>query len=209
MFLPIRKAKTRQEFEQVALPYLDSLYGTALRLCRNERDAEDLVQDTLLRAFRFFHRFERGTNAKAWLFKILSNAFVNRYHKRQRERTVIDEAQAGDGVGLFAQPAPGRDDPERALLSQLLSDQVKQALETLPEEFRLPVVLADLEDFSYREIADMMECPVGTVMSRLYRGSRMLQRTLRDYAREHGIGEPAEPAAASAPTRLQIVKADE
>jgi RNA polymerase sigma-70 factor (ECF subfamily) len=200
------RERNRREFDDVILPHVDGLYGTALRLTRNERDAEDLVQDAVLRAFRFFHRFERGTNAKAWLFKILTNTFVNKYRKKQRERSVLDEVQADDGAALHGDH-PGNRDPETVVINRLMSDHVKQALEELPEEFRLAVVLADLEDFSYREIADIMECPIGTVMSRLYRGRRALQRLLTEAAREQGVlGEP-EPARDPA-ARLRVVKTE-
>ena len=217
MFAHGKKERIRKEFEQVALPHLDALYGTALRLTHNERDAEDLVQDTVLRGFRFFHRFERGTNAKAWLFKILTNVFANRYRKRQRERAVLEEVEAAESVSLFSekQQAQSRD-PESALIGRLLSDHVKEALRGLPEDFRLAVILADLEDFSYREIADVMECPVGTVMSRIYRGRRLLQRRLAHLAGEQAPAEPdgqgaeagAPRPAAPLPPHLTIVKTD-
>jgi RNA polymerase sigma-70 factor (ECF subfamily) len=217
MFAQSAKVRQRQEFEAQTLPHLDSLYGTALRLTRNERDAEDLVQDALLKAFRFFHRFERGTNIKAWLFKILTNTFINKYRKRQREREVIEEVLADDGVVLVsAETARESADPEGSFLSRMLSDDVRRALEAVPADFRLAVILADLEDFSYKEIADIMECPVGTVMSRLYRGRRMLQRTLREYAAAQGLlkaqthDEEPEPAVAkdASTARLKIVKTD-
>jgi RNA polymerase sigma-70 factor (ECF subfamily) len=182
MFGLRQKRDERREFEELALPHLDSLYGTALRLTHNEKDAEDLVQDTILRAFRFFHRFERGTNVKAWLFKILTNTFANKYRKRQRERTILDEVQTQAELNEAGLP-----DPEAALAARLVSDQVKEALESVPEEFRLAVILADLEDFSYREIAEIVDCPIGTVMSRIYRGRRILQRKLLAYAREAGV----------------------
>lgn len=182
MFGLTQKRDERREFEELALPHLDSLYGTALRLTHNEKDAEDLVQDTILRAFRFFHRFERGTNVKAWLFKILTNTFANKYRKRQRERTILDEVQTQAEINEAGLP-----DPEAALAARLVSDQVKEALESVPEEFRLAVILADLEDFSYREIAEIVDCPIGTVMSRIYRGRRILQRKLLAYAREAGV----------------------
>jgi RNA polymerase sigma-70 factor (ECF subfamily) len=182
MFGLTQKRDERREFEELALPHLDSLYGTALRLTHNEKDAEDLVQDTILRAFRFFHRFERGTNVKAWLFKILTNTFANKYRKRQRERTILDEVQTQAEIHEAGLP-----DPEAALAARLVSDQVKEALESVPEEFRLAVILADLEDFSYREIAEIVDCPIGTVMSRIYRGRRILQRKLLAYAREAGV----------------------
>jgi len=192
-----QKRDERREFEELALPHLDSLYGTALRLTHNEKDAEDLVQDTILRAFRFFHRFERGTNVKAWLFKILTNTFANKYRKRQRERTILDEVQTQAEVADAGLP-----DPEAALAARLVSDQVKEALESVPEEFRLAVILADLEDFSYREIAEIVDCPIGTVMSRIYRGRRILQRKLLAYAREAGV----VPEEKQQEPKLKLVK---
>jgi RNA polymerase sigma-70 factor (ECF subfamily) len=188
---------TRRAFEEEALPHLEPLYSVALRLTRNQRDAEDLVQDTVLRGFRFFHRFEPGTNCKAWLFKILHNTFVNKYRRRVREREVAGTLEASGGVGpMFSQEAVDASrDPERAILDGMLSDDVRRALDAIPEEFRLAVVLCDLEELSYREIADVMECPIGTVMSRLHRGRRLLQAQLRAYAQAQGIGGEPSPAA--------------
>ncbi len=181
--------RQRREFEREALPHLAALHGTALRLTRNERDAEDLVQETLLRAYRYWGKFERGTNCKAWLFKILSNTFINRYHSHRRDvelaLAIAEEPETHDILSREAQLSAR--DPEGALASRLLSDDVVRALESLPAEFRLAVLLSDVEEFSYKEIADIMECPVGTVMSRLYRGRRLLQRALHDYAVEQGI----------------------
>jgi RNA polymerase sigma-70 factor, ECF subfamily len=189
----------KQEFEREALPHLQALYGTALRLTHNPREAEDLVQDAMLRAFRFFHRFERGTNARAWLFKILHNTFVNRYRHRLREQRVLDELDRADHYHLVAgDPAPGGGDPERALSFRLLEGDVQRALAEVPPDFRMAVILADLEEFSYKEIAEIMECPVGTVMSRLYRGRRILQRLLRDHAVAAGIVRPGADTAGGA-----------
>ena len=184
--------KLRREFEREALPHLGALHGTALRLTRNERDAEDLVQDTILRAYRYFARFEPGTNCKAWLFKILTNTFITRYHGRKRDLelalAVAEEAETKDILSHEAQHSAR--DPEGAVASRLLSDDVVRALESLPPEFRLVVLLCDIEEFSYKEIAEIMECPVGTVMSRLFRARRLLQRALHDYAVEQGIIKP-------------------
>jgi len=201
------RRKVHGEFERVALPQLDALYGTALRLTRNPKDAEDLTQETLLRAFRFFHRFETGTNFKAWLFKILHNTFYNRYRKEQRDREVTDEASEEGLDTLVSAEARGASrDPEGVLVSRLLSDEVQRALDSVPALFREAVILSDLQEFSYKEVADIMDCPVGTVMSRLFRGRRLLQKALYDYAIEHGIitarssdaGSGARPAAAAA-----------
>jgi RNA polymerase sigma-70 factor (ECF subfamily) len=192
MLKSLRKC-LHQRFEEDAVVHLDSLYSTALRMTRNPRDAEDLVQDTMLQAYRFFDRFEPGSNCKAWLFKILTNTFINKYRKRTREREVQGVLDHEELPSLMsAQTAEASHDPEGALTRGLLSDNVKQALDQLPEEFRLAVVLSDLEEFSYKEIADIMDCPVGTVMSRLHRGRRLLQRSLRGYAIEHGIVKTAE-----------------
>lgn len=199
-----RKA-SRSDFEREALPHAGALYGAALRLTRNEGDAEDLVQETLLRAYRFFDTFEAGTNCKAWLFRILTNQFRNRYREREREHEIITQAESSEAnIGQFT--ADAFENAERALLGRMVSKDVEEALGKVPAEFRLAVVLADLEDFSYKEIADIMGCPAGTVMSRLYRGRRILQKLLLEYAIEQGIvrapadrttGDPEVPAGSS------------
>jgi RNA polymerase sigma-70 factor (ECF subfamily) len=196
-------AKRRAEFERLALGHLDALYGAALRYTRNERDAEDLVQDTVLRAFRFFHHFEEGTNIKAWLFKILTNTFINKYRRSVKEREIIDELEYDQELFVSEGTARSGQDPEGDLLANLFSGDVQQALEALPEDFRIAVVLADLEDFSYKEIADIMDCPVGTVMSRLYRGRRLLQKRLRDYAEREGVIAPRSSARGRAAAGAQ------
>ena len=193
MLFQSQAKRSREAFEKEALPHLDALYAVGLRLTRNERDAEDLVQDTILRGFRFFDRFEAGTNCKAWLFKILHNTFINKYRRRVREREVAGsiEAEGGAGPTLSVDALDEARDPERRLLEALdglLSEDVKRALDAIPEDFRLAVVLCDLEELSYKEIAEVMDCPVGTVMSRLHRGRRLLQDKLRDYAAARGIG---------------------
>jgi RNA polymerase sigma-70 factor, ECF subfamily len=192
--------KLRKEFESEALPHLDALYGTALRLTRNDRDAEDLVQDVALRAYRYWSKFEQGTNCKAWLFKILTNTFINRYHKGRRDQEMVlaaaDEATTTDI--LSHEVSQSSRDPEGAIASRLMSGDVVRALEALPTDFRLAVLLCDVEEFSYREIAEIMDCPVGTVMSRLFRARRMLQRSLHDYAVEQGIIKPVPRSEAAA-----------
>jgi RNA polymerase sigma-70 factor (ECF subfamily) len=197
--------KARKEFEAQVLPHLDGLFGTALRLTRHPRDAEDLVQDTMLRAYRFWHRFEPGTNARAWLYKILTNTFINRYHKGRRDQELALAAAAeatGDAptaAMLSAEVTHASRDPEGALASRMLSDDVVRALEALPADFRIAVLLCDVEEFSYKEIAEILDCPVGTVMSRLFRGRRLLQRALHDYAVEQGIIKPVAADASSTP----------
>ncbi len=180
---------TRHEFEGLALRHLDALYGAAVRLTRNERDAEDLVQDTLLRAYRFFERFERGTNIKAWLFKILTNTFINRYRRANKERSLVDgpEQAAVQGQLVSRDASDAAADPERWYFDRVLSENVLEAVDALPIDFRMVVILADLQEFSYREIAEVLDVPVGTVMSRLFRGRRLLQKALTGYAVESGF----------------------
>ena len=178
-------------FSQEALVHLDVLYGVALRYTRDPRDAEDLVQDTILAAFRFFGSFEQGSNCKAWLFKILTNTFINKYRRRVREREVRDQLVDEEAPSLISEESRAASrDPERFLSAGLLSDDVRTALDAVPSDYRMAVVLCDLEEFSYKEIAEIMDCPVGTVMSRLHRGRRLLQRALHDYAVKEGIVKP-------------------
>ena len=176
-------------FETEALSYLDALYRTALRMTRSEADAEDIVQDTYIRAFRFREQFTPGTNLKAWLFRILTNTFINSYRRQagrpptsdvdEIEETTLSRRMADAGAALPPEP-------ERELLDGMLDGEITEALEELPERFRT-VVLLDVEGFHYKEIAEMLGIPIGTVMSRLHRGRRFLQRRLYDLARERGI----------------------
>ncbi|HEX4405482.1 MAG TPA: sigma-70 family RNA polymerase sigma factor [Polyangia bacterium] len=183
-----KKRPAPSDFEKEALPHLPALYAAALRMTRHEKDAEDLVQDALVRAYRFFDTFEAGTNCKAWLFRILTNVFCNRYREREREHEILHEAEASPAnFEQFLAGADSERDVETALLGHMVSGDVEKALEALPTDFRMAVILADLEDFSYKEIAEIMECPAGTVMSRLYRGRKMLQQALYGYAVEQGI----------------------
>jgi RNA polymerase sigma-70 factor (ECF subfamily) len=184
---------SRDSFEAAALCHIDSLYATGLRMTRNPGDAEDLVQDTMLAAYRFFNKFEPGTNCKAWLFKILTNTFINKYRKRVREREVRDVIDQEELPSLMSEDvAEASRDPEGQMVGNLLSDDVKRALEAVPYDYRMAVVLCDLEEFSYKEIADIMDCPVGTVMSRLHRGRRLLQKSLREYAVKEGFVKEAD-----------------
>ena len=191
----------RQAFEREALPHLDAMYGMALRLTRDERDAEDLVQDALIKAYRFFDRFEEGSNIKAWLFKVLVNLFYNSYRKSKNLQRLHAEVELGGGHERYLSEATvsGRN-AEEALLDRLVVEKLREAVEELPEEFRLAVLLCDLHDFSYKEIAEILGRPVGTVMSRLYRGRRLLQHRLFDYAVEQGyVRAPELPDAPDAP----------
>ncbi|HSN90789.1 MAG TPA: sigma-70 family RNA polymerase sigma factor [Anaeromyxobacteraceae bacterium] len=188
--LDLRKPDpSRAEFEALALRHLDALYAAGLRLTRNERDAEDLVQDTFLRAYRFFDKFEKGTNIKAWLFKILTNTFINRYRRSVKERNIVDgaEREAVKERVVSRDATEYAANPEQHFFDRLLSDDVVRAVDALPIDFRLVVILADLQEFSYKEIAEVLDVPVGTVMSRLFRGRRLLQKALASYAAASGV----------------------
>ncbi|HUJ63174.1 MAG TPA: sigma-70 family RNA polymerase sigma factor [Kofleriaceae bacterium] len=183
----------RSEFERQALAHVDALYGAAYRLTRNPRDAEDLVQDSLLRAYRFWDSFQQNSNCKAWLLRIVTNTFINEYQRRKRSREVLDaataEQEATDGVLVHA-AANDKQSPEGALLAHSVSDDVQRALDQLPDDFRTAVILCDMQGLSYKEIAEIMECPVGTVMSRLFRGRKLLASALREFALAEGYLKP-------------------
>ena len=179
----------RERFERDVVPLLDGLYGAALRMTRNPADAEDLLQDTYLRAYRGFAGFKEGTNLKAWLYRILTNSFINTYRKRQREPQMVEGPDDLEEWYLYDRLG-GRSVEESAedeVLDQMPDEDVKRALESLPENFRLPVLLADVEGFSYKEIAEIMDTPIGTVMSRLHRGRKALEKALWETARERGL----------------------
>jgi RNA polymerase sigma-70 factor, ECF subfamily len=188
----------RQRFQREALPLLDSLYGGALRMTRNQADAEDLVQETMLRAYRSFDRFEPGTNLKAWLYRIMTNAYINTYRKRQREPQKVSQEDIED-FDLYQElkdhdPAFSAT-PETIVLDNLLDSDIIAAIDDLPDQFRMAVLLSDLQGFSYAEMAEIMDVPMGTVMSRLHRGRKALQKRLLDLAKERGIVRSApEPS---------------
>jgi RNA polymerase sigma-70 factor (ECF subfamily) len=186
---PTDDTALRERFERDVLPLLPNLYAAALRMTRNPADAEDLVQDTYLRAFRGFSGFKEGTNLKAWLYRILTNSFINTYRKKQRQPQTVEGPDDLDEWYLFDKLG-GRNvelSAETEVLDKIPDEAVKGALESLPENFRLPVLLADVEGFSYKEIAEIMDTPIGTVMSRLHRGRKALQKALWDTAKERGL----------------------
>lgn len=190
--IAIDKRERDERFEAEVLPLLDSLYGGALRLTRNPTDAEDLVQQTVLRAYQAFEQFQPGSNLKAWLYRILTNAFISSYRKRQREPQVVS-ADEGEEFSLFDRLAQATGTPETEVLAKIPDEEVKAALEGLPEQFRAAVLLADVEGFSYQEIAEITGVSIGTVMSRLHRGRKRMQRALWEYARTRGLVDEEEP----------------
>jgi len=183
-------------FEEAAMPFVDSLYNTAFRMTRNSEDAQDLVQETYLKAYRYYDKFEEGTNFKAWLFKILKNSFINNYRKKQSQPPQSDFAEIEDALEsrVSDQAAQQIKSPEEELLKNVLDEDVQRALDGLPYDYRMAILLADLEDFSYKEIAEILEVPLGTVMSRLYRGRKLLESAMLDYARDHGYLRAGSPS---------------
>ncbi len=183
------KKKPADAFAEEAVGHLDALFGVACKLTRNPAEAEDLVQDTLLKAMRAREQFNAGTNLKAWLFRILTNTFINKYRRGGLERSVLDGPEADPLVDGWVSASTMRQlrDPEQQALQPIVVGEVQRALDALPTDFKLAVILCDVEEFSYEEIAQIMGCPVGTVMSRLHRGRKLLQRSLYNHALALGI----------------------
>ena len=186
-------------FAEDAMPLMDGLYSAAMRMTRNAADAEDLVQETYLKAFNAYERFEAGTNLKAWMYRILTNSYINAYRKKQRRP---DESDIDDIEDLYlyrrlggAESAVLSRSAEDQLLEMFGEDEVKLALEDLPEHYRMPILLADVEGFAYKEIAEILDVPIGTVMSRLHRGRKQLQKRLYSFAEEHRLLPDPEPVS--------------
>jgi RNA polymerase sigma-70 factor (ECF subfamily) len=178
--------KKQQDFNAEMIPHLDAMYNFALRLTTDPTDAEDLVQDTIVKAFRFFNSYEKGTNAKAWLFRILKNSYINNYRKKSKQPHQVDYDEVSTYYETVRSEQSDTTDMEDIMYRELLDDQVTKALERLPEDFRTVVLLCDVEGFTYEEIANMLDVPIGTIRSRLHRGRNLLRTALIDYADKKG-----------------------
>ncbi len=180
----------RKSFEREAMPHTDALYRTALRMTKNDNDAEDLVQETMVKAYRFWDKFEQGSNCRAWLFKIMTNIFINDYRSKSRAPQSVDVDDIDDNY-LYSQlvTQSDEDNPERKLFAKIFDEDVRKAIEELPDDFRLVVVLSFLEGFAYQEIAEIADLQLGTVKSRLHRGRKLLQKKLMDYAIKNGYAK--------------------
>jgi RNA polymerase sigma-70 factor (ECF subfamily) len=175
-----------KEFESEAIPHMDILYNYALRMTGNSEDANDLVQETYLKAFRFWDKYEKGTNIRAWLFRIMKNSYINRYRKESKEPDTVDYDDIANFYNTIRDQYTNQNDLQEKIFGGLLEDDVAHALESLPEDFRTVVILSDIEGLSYEEISEFVDCPIGTVRSRLHRGRKMLQVKLFNFAKKHG-----------------------
>ena len=190
----------RKAFEEEAVPHLSALYNFAVRLAKDREDAADLVQETMLKAFRFFNSFEKGTNCKAWLFRIMKNSYINRYRKTSKAPDTVEYDAVEEFYDTIKASTVETSTLEDELFNQALDDQVSEAIQNLPDDFRTVINLCDIEGFTYEEIAEFIDCPIGTVRSRLHRARKILAASLSDYARERGfdVGEvgsdPPNPA---------------
>ena len=183
-----RKTKKRHaEFEAEALPHMDVLYNFALRTTGNEDDARDLLQETYLKAYRFWDKYEKGTNIRAWLFRIMKNSYINRYRKETKEPDKVDYEDIENFYNTIRAESTDPNDLQQQLYGNLLGDEVTKALQSLPDDFRTVVILCDIEGLTYEEIAEFVECPIGTVRSRLHRGRKLLQAKLFEYAKQQGM----------------------
>lgn len=180
-----RKDQKHREFEREALPHMSLLYNYSLRMTNSTADAEDLLQDTYLKAYRFWDKYEKGTNIRAWLFRIMKNSYINRYRKETKEPDFVDYDEV-QGFATLARDFPGESGGLQEAFGNLLDDDVADAISSLPDDFRTVVILCDIEGLTYEEIADFVECPVGTVRSRLHRGRKLLRSRLFEYAKNRG-----------------------
>lgn len=177
----------QEDFEEEIIPHLDAMYNFALRLTSDPNDAEDLVQDTIVKAFRFFSSYEKGTNAKAWLFRILKNSYINNYRKKSKQPNQVDYDEVSSFYETIRADRTDTSDLEDRMFRELIDDDISNALEELPEDFRTVVLLCDVEGFTYEEIANMLDVPIGTIRSRLHRGRNLLKSQLMEYAKERGF----------------------
>ncbi|MEM7589329.1 MAG: sigma-70 family RNA polymerase sigma factor [Myxococcota bacterium] len=196
-------------FEKEVMPHVDALFGAALRLSRSCSDAEDLVQETYLKAFRSFGQFEVGTNCKAWLFRILTNTFINKYRRKAKEKEILEREVRNTqlpSTGNNWEELHAANSPEAKIMNRFLSDEVLLALEKVPEDFRNIVLLSDLYNFSYKDIAKQASIPIGTVMSRLFRGRRILQEHLFAYAKQEGVIKSSKETEECVPFSLSMYR---
>jgi RNA polymerase sigma-70 factor, ECF subfamily len=179
--------KQQKEFETEAFPHKDILFNFALRTTGDKDDAHDLLQETFMKAFRFWDKYEKGTNIRAWLFRIMKNSYINRYRKETREPGMVDYDDVENFYDSIRDDSTDSNDLQKRMYSNMLSDEVTEALQSLPEDFRTVVILCDIEGLMYDEISEFLNCPIGTVRSRLHRGRKMLEEKLYDYAKDRGI----------------------
>ena len=180
------EVQKQEDFEEEIIPHLDAMYNFALRLTSDPSDAEDLVQDTIVKAFRFFSSYEKGTNAKAWLFRILKNSYINNYRKKSKKPSQVDYDEVATFYETIRAERTDTSDLEDKMFRDLIDDDISNALDELPEDFRTVVLLCDVEGFTYEEIANMLDVPIGTIRSRLHRGRNLLKSQLMEYAKERG-----------------------
>jgi len=180
------KSEKQLAFEREALPHSDLLYNFALRMTNNAADADDLLQETYLKAFRFWDKYEQGTNIRAWLFRILKNSYINRYRKEAKEPDTVDYDEVKNFYSSIRDESADANDLQESVFGNLLDDDVASAVAELPEDFRTVVILCDIEGLTYEEIAEFVDCPLGTVRSRLHRGRKLLRARLLEYAKSRG-----------------------
>ena len=190
--VPKALLKRQKEFEAEAYPHKDILFNFALRTTGDKDDAHDLLQETFMKAFRFWDKYEKGTNIRAWLFRIMKNSYINRYRKETREPGMVDYDDVENFYDSIRDDSTESNDLQKSLYRNMLSDEITQALQSLPEDFRTVVILCDIEGLTYDEIAEFLNCPIGTVRSRLHRGRKVLEEKLHDYALERGLLEKSE-----------------